>query len=504
MEPWVYVWPQSVEAGEEVGVHAAGPAGDAEMEVVRVGAEREVMTRSRLRLAAQELSDDAAQEGCGWPAAAVIAVPASWRSGYYEIVVRTTVGSCHETVGFFVVRATEPDPVRPLLVLSTNTWNAYNDFGGSNLYTTFGRPVAATRVSFARPMARGFLSRPVGPGDRVTILDPPDPSMSAHVHYMLEHAFSEWIGSAGWPGWEAPFVRWAERAGYQLDYAANADLETVPGLLDGRRLFLSVGHDEYWTWGMRDAVEEFVAAGGNAVFLSGNTSCWQVRLEDGGRAMVGFKEQFEQDPLYGTDDGQLITSLWSDSIVARPENHMTGVSFARGGYHRIGRNVGRGAGGYTVYRPDHWVFEGTDVVWGDLVGADATVVGYECDGCDLTMRDGLPYPTGSDGTPADFEVLGLAPARPSDRDTALRPVPADGPSEAEFIAWRVLGDHDAATVARLHHGHAVMGVHQPGGTVFTSGCTDWAWGLANHDPVIERITRNLLDRLTATGPDRHL
>ena len=41
-----------------------------------------------------------------------------------------------------------------------------------------------------------------------------------------------------------------------------------------------------------------------------------------------------------------------------------------------------------------------------------------------------------------------------------------------------------------------MGVHQPGGTVFTAGTTEWAWGVAG-DPVIERVTRNLLDRLTA-------
>jgi hypothetical protein len=39
-----------------------------------------------------------------------------------------------------------------------------------------------------------------------------------------------------------------------------------------------------------------------------------------------------------------------------------------------------------------------------------------------------------------------------------------------------------------------MGVHEPGGFVFTSGSTDWAWGLTGRDPEIEQITRNLLDR----------
>jgi hypothetical protein len=378
---------------------------------------------------------------------------------------------------------------RPLLVLSTNTWNAYNDFGGSNTYT------GATQASFARPLNRGFARKPAGPGSRVAVLVPPDPTMRAHVHYLIEHQFSQWAGSAGWPNYELPFVQWAEAAGYAFDYAANADLESVPGLLDGRRLYLSVGHDEYWSWGMRDAVESFVRAGGNACFFSGNTSFWQVRLEDDGRTMIAYKQQFEDDPVYGTADERLTTSIWSDRVVDRPENAMTGVTFVHGGYHRIGRAVGSGAGGYTVYRPDHWVFDGTGVAYGDLVGAAAVTVGYECDGCDFVMRDGVPVPTGTDGTPADFEVLGIAPAEPFDRHNAARPVPPGARSEIEFTAWRAFGDGGPDGVARIRHGHAVMGVHAPGGTVFTSGCTDWAWGVAGHDPVIERVTRNLLDRL---------
>jgi hypothetical protein len=489
--PWVYAWPQSVVAGQTVGLRAAGPPVPAELRVVRIGARPEIVWTTTVDLEPHGVPEDAASHGCPWPDAATLEIPAHWRPGYYEVVLRTGAEFRHETVGFFVVRAAQVRPERPLLVLSTNTWNAYNDFGGDNLYT------GGTQVSFARPLAPGFLRKPVGPGDRVAVVDAPDPGMRAHIHYLIDHGFSEWAGSAGWPNAELAFVRWAESAGYELDYAVNADLETVAGLLDGRRLYLSVGHDEYWTWAMRDAVESFVARGGHAAFLSGNTSFWQVRLADDGRAMVGYKQQFADDPVLGTDQGHLLTSLWSDQLVGRPENQMTGVSFARGGYHRIGRAVAAGAGGYTVYRPDHWVFDGTDVGYGDLVGAGSVVVGYECDGCDFTMRDGWPEPTGLDGTPADFQILALAPAHPFDRHTSVRPVAEGERSEVEFHAWRVLGDDGPGSVARLVHGHAVMGVHQPGGTVFTAGSTEWAWGLADPlDPVVEQMTRNLLDRLT--------
>ena len=113
----------------------------------------------------------------------------------------------------------------------------------------------------------------------------------------------------------------------------------------------------------------------------------------------------------GTDREREVTTLWSDVIVAPPGEPMTGVTFTRGGYHRIGRNVTAGLGGYTLHRADHWLFEGTGLGYGDVLGADATVVGYECDGCAFTYRDGLPYPTGEDGTPESFEILGTCPTR---------------------------------------------------------------------------------------------
>ncbi|MGA8679669.1 MAG: N,N-dimethylformamidase beta subunit family domain-containing protein [Acidimicrobiales bacterium] len=490
-QPWVYAWPQSVVAGDNVAVRAAGPPAEAEVRIHRVGLHRELVWSGDITIEPHDLPEEASSSGCPWPDSATIEVPTSWRSGYYEVGLSTRAGFGHETVGYFVVRAPVADSARPLMVLTTNTWNAYNDFGGRNLYSR------GTRVSFARPMAPGYLRKPDGPGSRVAVVDAPDHAMRAYRTYLRDHQFSRWAGSAGWPNAELHFVRWAEESGYEIDYAVNADLEMVPGLLEGRRLYLSVGHDEYWSWAMRDAVESFVRAGGNAVFLSGNTSFWQVRLEDEGATMIGYKDQFKKDPVYGTDQQHLLTSMWSDHLIERPENHMTGVSFSRGGYHRIGKAVGAGAGGYTVYRPEHWIFEGTDTVYGDVIGAAAVTVGYECDGCDLTMRDGLPYPTGSDGTPADFEILGMVPARPFGRDNDPQGVPERARSECEFIAWRVLGSETAEDVARFEHGHALMGVHQPGGTVFTAGTTEWAWGLAHRDPTIERITRNLIDRLSA-------
>lgn len=145
------------------------------------------------------------------------------------------------------------------------------------------------------------------------------------------------------------------------------------------------------------------------------------------------------------------------------------------------------------------MFDGTGIGYGDVLGAAATVVGYECDGCDFTYRDGLPYPTHSDGTPDTFEILGTAPAAHFTRTTATRPPRPEDPSEVEFIAARTFGTRDAEAVERISYGHAVLGCYTSpgGGTVVTSGSTDWAHGLAGRDAQIERITANILDRLGA-------
>ncbi len=490
-----YCMPQSVVAGEPVRLHAsATDPGPVDVTVTRVGAARTIANRvERLIVAHHPLPVDVVASGCNWPAATELTTGRDWPSGFYEVELATVDGSGRplRTTAFFVVRPAPGTTRRILMPLSTNTWCAYNDFGGANLYT------GATHASFERPLAAGILEKPSGAGHRVAVTHPPDPSQSSHVGYLILNGLTEWAGSAGWPNYEAPFLAWGERNGYEIDVCTNADLELSPEVVDGARLLLSVGHDEYWSAGQRDRVEAHIAAGNHAAFLSGNTCYWQVRIEDDGRTLVGYKQQFTQDPVYGTDDSARTTTLWSHPITGRPEAALTGVSFTRGGYARIGTRVPRGSGGYEVTRPEHWLFDGTGLEYGDQLGADATVVGYECDGCDFTMVDGRPVPTGVGGTPTAFEILALAPASPFDRASALRRVPDGDRSELEFNAFCVLGDDSPEACERLARGHAVLGSYTTdlGATVVTTGCTDWTHGLVARDPDVEQITANLLDRL---------
>jgi hypothetical protein len=462
------------------------------VEIARVGDQREVVfTASSVATGDHETPKTASSSGCEWPVALSVDVPATWRSGYYEVVMEVDVGDkVRRDYAFFLVRPESHE--RIVLALATNTWHAYNDFGGTNLYN------GGTHVAMRRPMAPGYLHKPLGKGRRVTGTGEPDPHNAAHVGYIQLNHLSNWAGSAGWPDWEQPFIAWAEREGFEIGVCTNADLEEHPEVLDDASLYVSVGHDEYWSKGMRDTVEGFIARGGNAAFFSGNTAMWQVRIEGGERdVMVGYKGFFKDDPFMGTAREPEVTTIWSDVILGRPENLMTGVTFTRGGYHRIGRNVSAGLGGYTVHRANHWIFDGTGLSYGEVLGANATVVGYECDGCAFTYRDGLPYPTGEDGTPTNFEILGTCPTQHFTRETAPRPPKPDEPSELQYIAARIFGTRDPAAMERIRHGHAVLGAYtnDAGATVLTSGSTDWAHGLRERDAQIEQITRNVLTNL---------
>ena len=210
--------------------------------------------------------------------------------------------------------------------------------------------------------------------------------------------------------------------------------------------------------------------------------------------MIGYKLDLEDDPLYGTDQQHRVSTMWSDPIVGRPENGLTGVSFTRGGYAHL-PGAPRGSGGYTVWRPRHWAFDGVDRRAGDIVGAEPVVVGYECDGCELTLEHGLPVATGRDGTPASFTVLATAPAHLWSTDEAPQ-IADDYVGELKWVAERLGGADTPEVRERFAYGNAVMGAFTRGsGEVFTVGCTDWAYGLGDAD--IDRITMNVLRRFGA-------
>ena len=531
----------SVAAGEGLGLCVSTNAQRYSVKITRVGCDRQIVwTKDEIPGKKYPVPDDASTHGCKWPEALEVPVGKDWPSGYYHVLLSVDGGASGELS--FVVRSERPGRDSSILLqLATNTRNAYNTWGGSSLYR--GPDTPGRRVSFDRPDS-GFVSV-----DGLLLfsmgLEFEDDLDSGVVSERFRDAFQEqveafgvpgillslqgtiatqepgrlwWIDDVfgmgppgykvkksrdsidvydgtpifenGWENWESLFVTWAERKGYKLDFAANSDLEFHPEMLEDYRLVLSVGHDEYWSSPMRDHLEAFIASGGNVGFFSGNSGWWQVRSEDKGRALVCWKEAYKQDPFYANGDHALLSTLWCNHLIGRPENHLTGVSFAFGGYRRFFDQFLDSSGGYTIHRPDHWIFEGTGLRRGDVLGERHNVASYECDGCRFHLEQGLPVPTLGDGTPETFQILATARAGFSMSSGAQL---GEG-NESDQFREALYGNE--SDVQHPQPGAACLGSYTRGGTVFTTGCTNWAHGLKGGDEAVERITHNVLSRLS--------
>jgi len=226
-----YAGQLSVAPGEEAVFHLSTTASKIAVEITRLGATNEtVWRRSDVPGSRYPIPANASSHGCSWPETFRVPILKSWRSGYYvaKFRVEDTGGAwthlgrrTAESDAWFVVRAAEPGKLTPILFqLSANTYNAYNNWGGFSVYA--------------------YNSLAQNQGHRVSVERP---------------------GGSQFYNWERPFVIWAERNGYVLDYAINNDLEFRPELLKSYRLVLSVGHDEYWSGPMRPPGEVHFGGG---------------------------------------------------------------------------------------------------------------------------------------------------------------------------------------------------------------------------------------------------
>lgn len=509
VEIWGYTDRMSYGPGETVGLHVHTTAASYDIEVYRDGHTRDIVhAETGLPGVVQHTPADAAAVGCGWSRTSEIVGTEDWRPGVYVVVFRTIdeFGDVFERDAFFVLRSrvTGSDgPPRTSIVhvLATSTYVAYNDWGGANSYRSFqGGAMTdelSPRLSLQRPWPRGFARLPLG-APRYSEFVPQQPGGQPRypwLEWAFAHDYSRHYLDAGWAICDRPFSVWAEAQGFDLDVLTLHDIHRDPSLLDGYRLAVLVGHDEYWSAGMRDAVDGFVDRGGNLARFAGNY-LWQVRIEDDGRTQVCYKVP-ELDPVFGTADESLVTSMWECAEIGRPGPQTVGVSGISGVYVRLPGAAPRHSGALTVYVPDHWVFEGTDTYYADSFGGHpANIVSFETDGVDYQFKYGKPYPTGLDAVDPNFQILAMAPTPGiyEERRTADHVIaPA---SDAVDLVTELRLAIDLPTSEMIHYGSATMGVVQRGaGTIFAVGCAEWVAGLIKPDHVVTTVTSNVLRRL---------
>jgi Domain of unknown function (DUF4082)/Fibronectin type III domain len=368
---------------------------------------------------------------CGnWSVSATWTIPSTAVSGVYIAhLQRNDTGGTSQIV--FVVRN---DASHSDIVLQTSdaTWQAYNTYGDTkgqqSLYTCTslcppGNPFAyqgAFKVSYNRPF-----------------------------HTAEDDNGRSWL----FGGAEYSMIRFLEANGYDMSYIASADVNSRGSLLLNHKLFISSGHDEYWSAGQRTNVEAARDAGVSLAFFTGNEVFWKTRWEpstDGtntaDRTLVSYKDTHftsPQDPVAWT--GTWRDPRFTSATQNTPENALTGQSFmVNSGTSRI--TVPFAYKNLRMWRNT----AATSLTAGQSLQLAPDTLGYEWDG---------------------------------DADNGYRPAGQVDLSSTTVTGLEIFADYGSTVSLGGTATHNLTMYKAPSGAlVFGSGTVQWAWGLDDWHP----------------------
>jgi hypothetical protein len=419
-----YASAASLNRGEDIKLYVNTKEPSYAIEVLRVGwyggrgmkRMTSAIVRRGVAQAPPELDFASGLIECDWKDPYILHVPNTpdpedWPSGIY--LAKLTAGSSGKQ-GYIVFVVRDDQRSSDLLFQSSvTTYQAYNDWGGRSLYS---KP-RATKVSFNRPYAKVH-------GTGLLLL------------------------------WELSLVRFLEKEGYDVTYTTDVDTHERGNLLSLHKAFLSTGHDEYWSWQMRDNVEAARDNGVNLAFFGANVGYWQIRFEPSpitgapDRTIVCYKNQ-SSDPMSHSDDPsvrRLTTVKFRSHPVDRPEDALVGVMYESDPVQ----------GDIVVSDASSWVFEGTGLKNGDHLPG---LLGYEVD-------------RSSEHTPLGAQRIAHSP-----------------------YAFR----------GNTRYADMIVYTAPSGSTVVATGTMQWSWGLVDpeipgkqyENPAVQVATRNIFRRFGA-------
>ena len=290
--------------------------------------------------------------GCDWKVTHTFQIPHESPSGMYTAVAKNQSGNT-EFITFIVKEGAVAAPSDILVIAPTNTWQAYNLWGGASFYR-YG-PDGETDeeeairlsviVSFRRP---NKVDRPFGDEGHLTAS-------------------------------EAHLLRWLERKGHDYAMICDEDLHYNPNALQGRKVVILQVHPEYYSSEMLNQIATYQASGGNLMYLGANGIYWKVGMSDD-----------EQIECRKDGDSHRFTEgfggLWRDH--GRSPVYFVGSHYSKPGFDTYHP--------YQVINANHWIYDGTGLKNGDLFGESSLnrgkASGHETD--KMTSE-----------TPDDFQLL---------------------------------------------------------------------------------------------------
>lgn len=431
-------------------------------------------------------------------------------SGYYLAKI-TTNGTARKSSSYIPFTVRDDARVSDFLFqASVTTWQAYNHWpslwypspqnpnledprNGKSLY--YNGDNSANQANWGPPIPAGDAN---GRQARAVSFNRP---------YTVDNGTPYYTAGQFFIRGEYNMARWMEKKGYDVTYTTDVDTDAAMDMVNGplspgrHKVFLSVGHDEYWSWQMRENIEKARNRPANQQPLNigwfgANNVYWQIRFANSSltntapadkprRTMIAYKELATsinsnwKDPLYtegGSSTNYLTTTLWRNmknpemgtqcpfpNCFKYPEDEIVGVMLNRD------NPGGRGTFEFGPHCPE-WVkenVENPDIGFGGLVGYEA----------DHFLAASNNYP----GRAGEAAVIG----------------------DSEFI-----GQY------KTTRAHAVYYEMSGGARVFAAGTIEWGLGLDSfgsgavrgpalhpdyYDPRLEIVTRNILACLRDGG-----
>jgi hypothetical protein len=324
-----------------------------DLRVYRIGMENELIyAEDGIAVSRQDYFTYSYSYGCDWSKTCSFPLPIQARSGMYSAVIKNAVGNTDYIT--FIVKQSEGAVPSPVLVIApTNTWQAYNLWGGASFYRfdpDGGSDDAeeirhSVIVSFRRP---NKADRPFGDEGHLAAA-------------------------------EGHLLKWLEQNAYDYAMICDEDLHERADVLEGHKVVILQVHPEYYSSEMLDHLQAFQDDEGHLMYLGANGLYWKIGLSD--------EEQIE---CRKDGDSHRFTTgvggLWKD--LGRSPVYMVGSHYSKSGYDTYHP--------YQVIDADHWVFEGTGLAPGDPFGENSLNRG---------KASGHETDKKTTQTPEDFQLL---------------------------------------------------------------------------------------------------
>lgn len=452
-----YMWPKWVRSGEkaEFRVHSAAPY---HLSLWRYGIGKELVREigwfdGHGHRAVMQITPDGdySQTGVKWNELSFGSlhhtqfVAAPERSGLYYLHAKNEPG---EFFSFPWIVAPARQTAKIAVLASTNTWNAYNAFGGrSNYANSAGLPPEPT-VNARQDLIRyqgGAYEEWQYPDDAYLPLsfDRPEPLNHIREHVNATDPIAGRDACHTAPA-EWRLLAWMEREGYEYDLYSESQLHEGLLDLDGYRILVLNAHPEYWSRRMYEHVKSWVfERGGRLIYLGGNGLDCEVEFI--GESAIRCKT-LHTPSSPSTLSTTSTTSPAPESRLARTvesQAGLLGVVCTEAGIMT--------SAPYQVKNAEHWAFDGTGLKNGETFGHK-------------TLHERVP---------------GGASGHETDK------MSASSPPETVLLAKGLNPDEGGAEMVCLELAS--------GGMVFSAGSITYAASLLV-DEHVSKITRNVLER----------